>query len=93
MPSTSAPGLRMEKAIVGVAPCTLFGVPGLAAQEEQTFKAKSRTVCARDSPGHTVMPIHVDITFMNFVDQRTWESLCCDSRQWAVGLWPKRRRI
>jgi len=83
MPPTSAPGFRMEKAIVGVAHRVLFGALSFAAQEEQAFNGEiTDRMCSGLARPHDASPF--EITFMNVVGQRTIESLWGDSR---VGSW------
>jgi hypothetical protein len=79
MPPTSAPGFRMEKAIVGVAHRVLFGALSFAAQEEQAFNGEiTDRMCSGVARPHDASP------FRNYVhdvvDQRTMESLWGDSR-------------
>jgi hypothetical protein len=55
MPNRSAPSLRMEKAIIGIAACMLFSALILAAQQGQTFKGEiTDSMCSR-SGGHAAM--------------------------------------
>jgi hypothetical protein len=50
MPPTSAPGFRMEKAIVGVAHRVLFGALSFAAPEEQAFNGEITDRMCSKSP-------------------------------------------
>jgi hypothetical protein len=91
MPPTSAPGFRMEKAIVGVAHRVLFGALSFAAREEPAFNGEiTDRMCSGLARAHDASP------FRNYVHE------CCRSahhgkpmgrfQEWAASSWPTRRR-